>query len=350
MCAIDDFRAPRDRAAQKTAYAVERPRGERLDTPDVDVLLLDEAAVGRLIGPVELLDELADGFRLLSAGDVVAPTRIEVALDRGFSLAMPAYRPGGHIGVKIVNVFEGNESRGLPSHLALIALFDSQTGVCVAVMDGTQITALRTAGAAAVSARLLAREDARVLTIVGAGVQGGTHLDLLPLVRGIDEIRVSSLRFEDAERLAERDPRAVAVPIGDLEAAVRSSAIVCLCTHSGEAVVDAEWIGAGTHVTSVGYREPRGELPRDLLERGRLFVETRLAFEPTPTGCYELQGLDPALGTELGEVLNGARPGRTSADEITIYKAMGHAIEDLAAAELALRTALRDGIGQTVRL
>ena len=324
--------------------------GERLDTPGMDALLLDEAAVTRLIDPLELLDGLADGFRLLSSGDVVAPNRIEVAAERGFSLAMPAYRPGGHIGVKIVNVFEGNESRGLPSHLALIALFDAQTGVCVALMDGTRITALRTAGAAVLSARLFARDDARLVTIVGAGVQGTTHLDLLPLVRDIDEIRVSSLRLGDAERLAERDPRAVAVPIADLEAAVRSSAIVCLCTHSGEPAVDAEWIGAGTHVTSVGYREPCGELPRDLLERARLFVETSLAFEPTPSGCYELQGLDPALGTELGAVLNGERPGRTSADEITIYKAMGHAIEDLVAAELAFRAALRTGVGQTVHL
>ena len=136
----------------------------------MDALLLDEATVRRLIDPMELLDELADGFRLLSAGDVVAPTRIELALDRGFSLAMPAYRPDGHIGVKIVNVFEGNESRGLPSHLALIALFDAQTGVCVALMDGTQITALRTAGAAAVSARLLAREDAPVTKSYSGGL------------------------------------------------------------------------------------------------------------------------------------------------------------------------------------
>ena len=316
----------------------------------MDVLLLDQPTVARLIDTVQLLDELADGFRSLSAGDVVAPTRIEVALDQGFSLSMPAYRPGGHIVVKIVNVFEGNESLGLPSHLALIALFDAQTGVCVAVMDGTLITALRTAGAAALSARLLAREDARVLTIVGAGVQGRTHLDLLPLVRDFDEIRVGSLRLEDADRLAARDRRAVAVASDDLEAAVRSADVVCLCTHSGEAVIDAEWVRDGTHVTSVGYREPHGELPPALLECGRLFVETRLAFEPTPTGCYELRGVDPATGTELGEVLSGERPGRTSVDEITVYKAMGHAVEDLVAAELAVRAALRDGAGKTLQL
>jgi ornithine cyclodeaminase/alanine dehydrogenase-like protein (mu-crystallin family) len=316
----------------------------------VEALFLEQAAVSRLIDRQELLDALADGFRSLSAGEVVAPPRIEVSVDAGFSLSMPAYRPGGHIGVKIVNVFDGNASLGLPSHLALIALFDAKTGACVAVMDGTEITALRTAGAAALSARVLAREDARVLTIIGAGVQGQAHLGTLPLVRGIDEIRVSSLDPADAERLAARDPRAGAVASSDLEAAVSTSDVVCLCTHSGEPVIDADWVRAGTHVTSVGYREPRGELPRELLDRGRLFVESRLAVEPPPTGCYELEGVDPAAATELGEVLDGALPGRVSADEITVYKAMGHAVEDLVAAELALRTAVREGGGLRVPL
>jgi alanine dehydrogenase len=316
----------------------------------MNVLLLDQDAVARLIDPRELLDELADGFRSLSAGEIVAPTRVEVAVEKGFSLSMPAYRPGGHIGVKVVNVFEGNESLGLPSHLALIGLFDAETGACVAVMDGTEITALRTSAAAALSARILAREDTRVLTIVGAGVQGQTHLELLPLVRDIEEIRISSLRLADAERLAEQDQRAVAVPSAGLEAAVRESDLVCLCTHSGEPVIQADWVRAGVHVTSVGYKEPHGEFPRDLLERGRLFVETRLAFEATPTGCYELQGVNPATGTELGEVLAGDRPGRTSAEEVTLYKAMGHAAEDLVAAELALRAALSEGAGRRVPL
>jgi ornithine cyclodeaminase/alanine dehydrogenase-like protein (mu-crystallin family) len=197
---------------------------------------------------------------------------------------------------------------------------------------------------------VLAREDAPVLTIVGAGVQGRAHLETLPLVRDVDEIRVSSLQPEDAERLAARDPRGVAVASNDLETAVRTSDVVCLCSHSGEPVIDAGWVRAGTHVTSVGYREPRGELPRPLLDRGRLFVESRLALEPPPTGCYELQGLDPATATELGEVLDGARPGRVSPEEITVYKAMGHAIEDVVAAELALRTAIREGAGLSVRL
>ena len=174
-----------------------------------------------------------------------------------------------------------------------------------------------------------------MLTIIGAGVQGQAHLELMPLVRDLDEIRIVSLRFEDAERLAALDARATAVRT--VAQAVESSDIVALCTHSGTPVVDAAAIRPGAHVTSVGFCEPDGELPRRLVEQASLFVETRLAFEPTPAGCFELQGLDTTSGTELGEVLSGTRAGRRDADEITVYKAMGHAVEDLVAAEIVLR-------------
>jgi len=295
------------------------------------------ADVDRLLDRRELLDELAHGFVALSAGDVTAPTRIEVPVEKGYSLAMPAHRTGSHIVVKIVNVFDGNLAIGLPSHQAVICAFDADTGTCVAILDATVITALRTAAAATLSARILARDGARVLTIIGAGVQGQAHLELMPLVRDLDEIRIVSLRFGDAERLAALDARATAMRTA--AEAVESSDIVALCTHSGTPVVDAAAIRPGAHVTSVGFCEPDGELPRPLVEHASLFVETRLAFEPTPAGCFELQGLDPTSGTELGEVLSGARAGRRDADEITVYKAMGHAVEDLVAAEIVLRRA-----------
>jgi alanine dehydrogenase len=159
----------------------------------------------------------------------------------------------------------------------------------------------------------------------------------MPLALELDEIRIASLHREDAERLAALDDRAVAVE--SIEEAIATSDVVALCTHSGRPVLEPGWVRPGTHVTSVGYREPFGELPRALLERASLFVETRLAFEPTPAGCFELQGLDPRRATELGEVIAGTRPGRTGEDEVTVYKAMGHAVEDLVATELALARA-----------
>jgi ornithine cyclodeaminase/thiomorpholine-carboxylate dehydrogenase len=261
---------------------------------------------------------------------------------------MPAWRPGSPIGVKLVSLFAGNLGRGLPSHLALIALLDPETGAPLCVMDGTYITGARTAGATMVSVRLLAREDARVATIVGAGVQAREHLRLLPLVREVERIFVASEYPHEAARLAEREPRAEAPT--DLEAAVRASDVVCLCTSSSESVIEADWVRPGTHVTSIGYAPPGGELPRALAEKARLFVETASAFEAPPVGCVELAGIDPGRGAELGQVLLGAAAGRISDDEITLYKAMGIAIEDLVAAELAYRTALDRGRGTAVTL
>lgn len=315
----------------------------------MDVLLLSAAEVERLLDPEALLAALAEAFRALSAGAVAAPPRNQVTVpDAGFLMAMPAHRPGGPIAVKLVSVFDGNARRGLPSHQALICLFDAETGTPVAVLDGTHITAQRTAGAAALSARLLARPEARTLAIIGAGVQGGAHLGLVPRVRDVAEIRVASLRLAEAERLAAADPRARAVV--SFEEAVRGADVVCLCTGAPAPVIQREWVAPGTHVTSIGYNPPGGELDPALARAGRLFVETRLAFAPPPAGCGELAGLDPETGTELGEVLLGRRPGRRTGEEITVYKAMGHAAEDLAAASLVYARARQEGAGRLMDL
>jgi alanine dehydrogenase len=316
----------------------------------VETLILSEREVEAMLDLDELLDGLADGFVQLSGGLVNAPDRNEIPMPReSFLLSMPGHRPGAPMTVKVVCVYEPNVALGLPSHLAVICLFDADTGACTAIMDGTYITAVRTAASAAVSARALSRPDSSVLTIIGAGVQGYSHLRTVPLTRPISEIRIASLHVEDAERLASLDPRAVAVT--DVETAVRSSDIVALATHAASPVIDASWVAPGTHVSSVGYRPPRRELPVPLLDRASLFVETRAAaFEPTPVGCAELAGIDPASAGELGEVLAGTRPGRVDASDITVYKAMGHVIEDMVAAELAARAALDQGVGLSVEL
>lgn len=315
----------------------------------MDILLLNESEVQRLLDPDALLDQLSEGFRALSSGQVEAPKRIGVSVpDTGFLLAMPAYQQGREITVKLVSLFHENQRRGIPAHQALICLFDPETGTPVSIMDGTSITALRTAGAAALSTRLLARTDTRVLAIVGAGVQGQAHLLMLPYVRPFTEIRIASRHFAHAEQLATTDARAHAVETA--EQAVRGADVVCLCTNASEPVVRFDWLAPGMHVTSVGYAPPGGELDSKVLAAARLFVETRLAFEPPPAGCAELAGLDPSLGTELGEVLLGQRPGRQSPDEMTIYKAMGHACEDLAAASLVYHRARQEGAGRSVVL
>ena len=315
----------------------------------MEVLILKRAEVERLLDLGDLLAALRDAFRAISTGEVAAPPRNQLAgPGEAFLLGMPGRTRDGLMTVKVVTVFETNVERGIPSHLATIGLYDSATGECRAFLDGTYITAIRTSSAAALSCDLLARTGARVLAIVGAGVQGANHLRTLPLVRDFDEIRVSSSRYEDAERVAAADPRARAVRTA--EEAVRGADVVALTTHAAHPVIEPGWIAPGAHVTSIGYRPPEGELPRELARTGRLFVETREAFAPPPVGCSELQGLDPASGTELGEVLLGRAAGRAGDDDITVYKAMGHVAEDIAAAELVYAAARREGAGTLVEL
>jgi alanine dehydrogenase len=290
----------------------------------MDVLILNRTEVERLLDPRALLDGLRDGFKALTAGEVTAPARNELQMpDEAFLLGMPGRLRDGIMTVKVVTVFEGHD----PSHLATIGLYDQRTGACRAFMDGTYITALRTSAAAAVATDLLAREDARTLAIVGAGVQGEHHLKTFPRVWEFSDIRVASLYREDAERLAAQHPGARATSI---EEAVRGADVVALATHAAQPVIDTAWIAPGTHVSSVGYRPPDGELPRALLDRASLFVEAEEAFAPPPVGCAELQG-------RTGTVL--AHAGRRSDDEITVYKAMGHVMEDIVAATLVYESA-----------
>jgi alanine dehydrogenase len=315
----------------------------------MDILLLNETEVRQLLDLDALLDELAESFKALSSGLVEAPRRQEVSVpDAGFLLSMPAYQQGREIAVKLVSIFHGNERLGIPTHQALICLFDSQIGTPLAFIDGTSITALRTAGAAALSTRLLARQESRVLAIVGAGVQGRAHLDVLSRVRPFSEIRIASRNPAHADQLAVTDARARAVET--VEEAVRGADVVCLCTSASKPVIRSDWFAPGTHLTSVGYAPPGGELDPRIIGQGRLFVETRQAFESPPAGCAELAGLAPNIGTELGEVLLGQKPARQSPTELTVYKAMGHACEDMAAANLVYRRAKQDGIGRRVTL
>lgn len=322
-----------------TAYA----KGE------IEILTLSEADIQSSLDLSELLDALALGFKALSRGDVVNPARPQLDIPgAGYSLAMSAWMPGMHLTVKIVNIFEGNVEKNVPSHLATINLYDPATGLPVGIMDGTYITAVRTSGSAVLSVRALARKNAEVATVVGAGVQGNQHLTLLPLVCDFAELRVVSKHFTDAEKLARQHPRARAY--ADAEEAVRGSDVVCLATHSYQPVIEADWVRPGTHVSSVGVAPPLGEFPAELARRGRLYVESMDAFQPFPVGCAELAGLSPDIGIELGDMLLGRAPGRVRDDQITIYKGMGIAMEDMVAADLAYRSARRLGKGTTVAL
>jgi alanine dehydrogenase len=313
-----------------------------------EVLVLSEADVTALLDLEQLLAALADALASSSAGLACVPPRVAASAPDGILGAMPVHLPGVALGAKLVSVFPGNHQRGRPSHQALIALFDPADGTPLAVMDGTRITAARTGAAAAVAAGALARPDAAVLAILGAGVQGRSHLEAFPLVRDLREIRVASRTPGRAEALAGRHPAARAV--GSFEEAVAGADVVACCTDAREPILEVGWLAPGAHVSSVGGTFGP-ELDPAIVRAGRVFVEWRGAVtSPPPAGAHELQGLDPADVTEIGEVLAGTRPGRTSPGELTVYKSTGHAVEDAAAADLVYRRALAAGAGVTVTI
>jgi alanine dehydrogenase len=313
-----------------------------------ELLVLREDEVDRLLDLDELLAALAEAFTSYSAGRAPVPPRVAARTEAGLLGAMPVHLPGVALATKLVAVFPGNHRLGRPSHQALIALFDPTDGTPVAVMDGTRITAARTGAAAAVAAGALARPDAAVLAILGAGVQGHSHLDAVPRVREFTEIRVASRTPGRAAALADRHPAARAVD--GFEAAVAGADVVCCCTDTREPVLHAAWLAPGTHVSSVGGTFGP-ELDPAILRAGRVFVEWRgAAAHPPPAGAHELQGLDPDAVTEVGEVLAGTRPGRASPEELTVYKSTGLAVQDAAAAELVLRRARETGAGTRVTI
>ncbi len=315
------------------------------------MLYLSRRDVESLLEVDALLNALGGAFVQLSTGAVSVPPRTAARVgERGLLGVMPGYVDGVALEAKLVSVFPGNHGTGVDSHQALIALFDEHDGRPLAVMDGTYITALRTGGAAAVAADVLARDEARVLAILGAGTQGWSHLQTFPRIRAFHEIRIASRTREHAERLAAAHGKShgnVRVVDG-FEAAVRGADVIACCTDAREPVILRAWLKEGAHVSSVGGTFGP-ELDPETVAQGSVFVEHRGAVtNAPPAGAVELQGRDPQTVTEVGEVLAGTRPGRRSEAELTVYKSTGHAVEDAAAARLVYDRARETGAGITL--
>jgi alanine dehydrogenase len=294
------------------------------------VLFLTREQVEALLDVDLLLDRLERAFVELSAGRASVPPRVAANTPRGLLAAMPGY-VDGVLEAKLVSVFPGHD----PSHQALIAVFDAETGTPRAVMDGTHITAVRTGASSAVATRALARKDARVLAVLGAGVQARAHLDAVRRGREFEEVRVASRTFARARALAAENG---ATAVESFEEAVRGAHVVCCCTHAEAPILRREWLSPGAHVCSVGVGDGP-ELDQETVLAGLLVVESPAAFQPFPAGTHELSGMDPSIAVELGQILSGDHPGRTSDEQITVYKSMGHAVEDAAAAALVLERA-----------
>jgi ornithine cyclodeaminase/alanine dehydrogenase-like protein (mu-crystallin family) len=288
---------------------------------------LDENAVRAVLHMKDLIPVMASALADLSGGKVVQPLRVMVPVEdhQGFLGIMPAY--GRALGAKLVTFYPHNQ--GVHTHHAMILLFRPETGEPLATMDGRLITEMRTAAVSAVATQLLARRETRVLALLGSGVQARSHLEALRLVREFREVRVWSPR--NARGFAERSGVRAAA---SAEEAVRGADVVVVATTSMTPVLAGKWLSPGTHVNAVGAARPTWrELDDDTLAHARIYVESREAAS-RESGDVIAAG---RIFAEIGEVVAGTQSGRASEDEITLFKSVGVAIEDIAAADLVYR-------------
>ena len=328
------------------------------------MLVISRRQVEALLDLDQLIEALAPAMVDLSAGRVSMPPRIAALAPEyeGLLGAMPVYVSSSRVLVaKLVSVYPNNTALGWPAHQALVAVFDSATGIPQAVMDGTGITAARTAAGSALATRLLARPDAGVLVIVGTGAQARAHARAIPRVRSVREMRIVGRNESGAAQLARETAMELGIPVHpstSFRDAAAGAGVICAATHSADPVVLGQWLEPGVHVNSVGLNPQGRELDDATILKSLVVVESRQAtLAPGPGGATDLirpirDGLitQDHIHAEVGELLSGARPGRTSADQITLYKSVGVAVQDAVAAQLVLAAAQEQGVGLEVKL
>ena len=319
----------------------------------MSVRIIDEHDVRRLLPMTECIDVMADALASLARDELHNPLRFVVRPPGEETLMglMPAHRsaPVPLYSLKTVVIAPGNAARGLDSHQGFVALFDGETGETRALLNAGAITAVRTAAVSGVATRLLAREDARTLAILGAGIQAKAHLEAMRAVRDFDRVLVWSRTPGRAAELDGVEEAATA------EAAVRGADVVVTATSAPEPILFRAWLKKGAHVNAAGSSIPTTrELDTATMAAASLFVDRR---ESTlnEAGDYLFPMREGAIGPEhvrgeLGEILIGAVPGRTSEDELTVFKSLGLAVEDLAAAEHVLRRAEAENAGTVASL
>jgi ornithine cyclodeaminase/alanine dehydrogenase-like protein (mu-crystallin family) len=320
----------------------------------MNVRVLDEEAVRRLLPMRECIDVMAEALASLARGEVHNPLRFVVRPPDGPSLMglMPAYRGGTTPlwGLKSVVIAPGNAARGLDLHQGFVALFDGETGEPRALMNAGGITAVRTAAVTAVATRLLMRADARTLAILGAGVQGKANLDAMRAIRDFDRVVAWSRTPGRVTRELDGVEEAASA-----EEAVRAADVVVTATSAPGPIVQREWLKAGAHVNAVGSSIPTTrELDTQTMVDAALFVDRRESTV-SEAGDFLFPQREGAIGpdhirAEIGELLIGSADGRASDEELTVFKSLGLAVEDLAAAEHVLRRAEEEAEGAVVSL
>ncbi|MDT5159139.1 MAG: hypothetical protein QOH51_3496 [Acidobacteriota bacterium] len=327
----------------------------------MNVLFLSHDEVVSLLPMEECIPLMRDSLVSLAEGLVHQPLRTIVRPPdaAGVMGLMPSYSSGAHsaFGLKAICVFPGNAAQGKDSHQGAVLLFSAESGELLAVINASAVTAVRTAAISGVATRALAREDAGDLCVIGAGVQARSHIEAMSHVRQIRRCRVASRRVENARKLAGELRESYAFPIeavGTVEAALRGADLIVTATNSAEAFVRREWVSEGAHLNAVGSCTPNTrELDAATVAASSLFVDS-VESAVNEAGDYLHAAREGVVGpghirAELGEVLRGTKPGRTSDDEITLFKSLGLAVEDLAAARYLYDKSKETGAGTWVR-
>ena len=315
----------------------------------VQVPMIDGDGVSAALSYADCIEVMENALRAFDRGDAVQPMRSVIQLpdDTGTLYTMPAFLAEPRsLAVKMISVFHGNDARGLPSHQGIVVAFDPDTGTPVLLIDAARLTAIRTASVSAVATRTLARADADVLAVLGTGVQARSHIEAIALVRTIREIRIWGRRPERARQLATliadmgdaaRDSAAVHVVVcGSAADAIAGADIICTTTSAREPVLEGAWLKPGMHINAIGASTPGArEVDSAAVAGSRVFVDSIDAALTEPGDLLVPLGegvTDVRNWAPIGAVLNGNAPGRLAADDITLFKSVGLAIEDAAAA------------------
>lgn len=330
-----------------------------MQSSEIRILRADD--IRQALPMAAAVEVMKEAFEELSAGRVTMParTRVDVPASGGTTLFMPSHASRfGRIGVKVVSVFGSNREKGLPAIQGVVFLLDDETGTPLAVLDGTYLTALRTGATSGAATDLLARADATTAAVLGAGVQGRTQLEAVCAVRSIRKAWVHDLVPETAKTFAEEMSTALSVEVtvaSSSNQAVQGADIVCAATVSSTPVFADADLASGAHVKAVGSYKPEvQEIPAETVLRALVVVDHReSALEETGDLIIPIQrGLmtDTDIHAELGEIVAGTALGRTSAGQVTLFKSVGVAIQDLAAGARVLEEAQARDLGQVVRL
>jgi ornithine cyclodeaminase/alanine dehydrogenase-like protein (mu-crystallin family) len=323
----------------------------------MQVLIVDQEEVPRLLPMAECIEGMAETLAALARGEALLPLRSILWLPGkvgGLGLMPAALLPDRVVGVKAITFFPGNEGTELDTHQGAVLLFEAERGRLLAMMDATSITAIRTAAVSGVATRLLAREEAGDLAILGSGVQARTHLEAMRIARRIRRVRVASKDFERAKSFAARESRKIGIeiePVASAREAVEGADILCTTTSSREPVVFGDWISPGAHVNAVGSSVPFArELDTAAVVRSCLYVDRRESAL-NEAGDFLIPKKEGAIGDhhiigEIGEVLTGRIHGRTTAKEVTLFKSLGIAVEDVASALHIYEKARASGTGR----